>query len=301
MYGSEPMQYGLQVPNTNINIGGYIDAVYDDKSEKRFVFDDIALLISAYHNRFSFLSEIEISKLSLDSKSNGTSDIRVNIERLQVSYALWDNESITLGRFNSDIGYWNQAPVNILQATTTKPHIFESIFPKNTTGLMYKNNFNESDYYSFTFQNNKDIGQVDDSIVVAQHYAMSYYDEIDNFSWRFAMGYYKEKKTKNEAYYVGLGAKYISDSVTVQAELYTQKYENTHQSYNAYVQSVWHLRSKQDVVLRIEKYNEQGLDDNVAVLGYVYRPTQNTSAKVEYLHHTHGLNNRFVTSFSVLF
>jgi len=299
--GNEPRQYGWQVPDTSINIGGYIDAVYDDRAEDKFVFDDVALLISAYHNRFSFLSEIEISKLSLDGKSNGTSDIRVNIERLEVTYALSDNENLTFGRFNSDIGYWNQAPVNILQATTTKPHIFESVFPQHTTGVMYKNYFNDDDYYSITFQNNKDIGQADNSIVVNQHYAMSYYDEIDNFSWHFATGYYKEKKRKDEAYYVGLGAKYSVNRLSIQTEFYTQKYENTHQSYNVYIQSVWHMKPKQDIVLRVEKYDEQGLEDGVVVLGYAYRPTVNTALKVEYIHHSHDPDNRFVYSFSVLF
>jgi hypothetical protein len=56
LQANEPLNYGYDIPNTSINIGGYLDAVYDDKASEKFVFDDVALLISARHNRFDFLS-----------------------------------------------------------------------------------------------------------------------------------------------------------------------------------------------------------------------------------------------------
>jgi hypothetical protein len=295
------LNYGYDIPNTPINIGGYLDAVYDDKASEKFVFDDVALLISARHNRFDFLSEIEISQLSLDGKSNGTSDVRINLERFQLTYALSDTEDLTLGRFNSDIGYWNQAPVNILQATTTKPHIFESIFPANTTGLLYKNYMNDEDSFSVTLQDNKDIGQEDDGLIVDKHFALAYHKVYDELSFRLATGFYREKSSKNEAYYVGLGSEYESDNFTFQAELYTQKYEDKHQSYNMYAQSVWHFMPKHDAVLRLEQYDDQGLHESISLLGYVYRPKANMALKGEYIYHSNLPLNRFVYSFSVLF
>ncbi|CAA6827855.1 MAG: Unknown protein [uncultured Sulfurovum sp.] len=302
LMANEPSPYGYEIPNTPINIGGYIDAIYDDVASEKFVFDDVALLLSARYNRFDFLSEMEISELSLDGKSKGSSDIRINVERFQLTYALSDTENLIAGRFNSDIGYWNQAPINILQATTTKPHIFESIFPEHTTGLMYQNTISDEDSFSLTVQHSEDIGQKDKSLIVDRHFAMAYYKVYEDFSLRFATGFYRDKDFHNEAYYLGFGSEYEMDDFTLQAEFYTQSYDDEQQSYNAYLQSVWNFSPKHDVVLRLEQYNEQGVDDTIVLVGYVYRPTVNTALKTEYIQHSNHLPlNRFVSSFSVLF
>lgn len=298
---NEMQSYGYDIPNTPITVGGYLDAVYDDKATEKFIFDDISLLVSARHNRFDFLSEIEISYLSLNGTSNSSSDIEIHVEHFQFMYALSDTENLTLGHFNSDIGYWNQTPVNILQATTTKPHIFESIFPAHTTGLMYQNHLNDEDSFSMTFQHNKDIGQQDDNFIVDRHIAMAYQKTYDELSLRLALGYYRENTSKKRAYYLGLGSEYESDDFTFQGELYTQQYEDEHQSYNAYVQSVWHFLPKHDAVVRLEHYDDQGLHESISLLGYVYRPTANMAWKGEYVHHSNLPLNRFVYSFSVLF
>jgi len=298
---NEPSAYGYDIPNTPINIGGYLDAVYDDKAPKKFLFEDMALLVSARHNRFSFLSELEVSKLSLDGKNNGSSDLNMYLERFQLSYVLSDTERLTLGRFNSDIGYWNQAPVNILQATTTKPHIFESIFPSHTTGLMYENDLNDEDTISFTLQYNRDMGEEHSGLVVDRHLSMAYHKVYDEFSLRVSSGFYRENRLKDEAYYVGMGSQYEHDDFTLQAELYTQKYEEVHPSYNMYAQGIWHFMDKHDAVYRIEQYDEQGVDNTLFLIGYVYRPTPNMALKGEYIYASESSLNRFVYSFSVLF
>ncbi len=302
---NEPSSYGYNVPDTSINIGGYIDGVYDTKASEKFLFDDIALLTSAKKNRFTFISEVEISKLSLDGTSKGKfkgkSKLDIYLERFQLSYALSDTESLTLGRFNSDIGYWNEAPVNILQATTTKPHIFTSIFPAHTTGVMYENNLNDEDAFSVTLQYNKDVGKEHSGLRVDRHFSMAYHKDYDEFSLRGTSGFYRENRLKEEAYYFGMGSQYESDEFTLQAEYYLQKYAKIHPSYNMYTQGVWHFMEKHNAVFRLEWYDEQGLDNSLSLIGYVYRPTSNMALKGEYIHYSNHALNRFVYSFSVLF
>lgn len=298
-----PRDYGWNIPNTPIYLGGYIDAVYDEKNEENFLFDDIALLISANNERFDFLSEVEISHLALDGKSDDNADLRVNVERFQVAYHLDDTQKLTLGRFNSDIGYWNQTLVNILQDSTTYPHIIKHIFPKATTGLMYQHSLNSEDSYSIMLQHNKDIGLEDDSIVVDRHLAIDYEKAYDDFSWRVAGGFYRELDGL-EAGYAGLAFEYELDDFSIQSELFTQKSKSgLSKPYSAYVQPVWHYSHKQSLVLRLERYKDEVLNANEAIflLGYAYRPWSNIALKGEYVYHTQEPLNRFVYSISVMF
>ena len=302
-YGNESVSYGWNVPHTPITIGGYLDAVYDESQEENFMFDDIALLVSAYGERFDFLSEVEISHLSLDGKSNNSADIRLNLERFQVNYALSDDELLTVGRFNSDIGYWNQAPVNILQDTTTHPHIIKHIFPKATTGLMYKNSKQNESSYSIMLQHNRDIGLKDDSIVVDRHFALSYHNYYDNFSWRLSGGFYREIDSI-ESRYSGIELGYETDIFSIQSEFFTQKSKiGKSKPYSMYVQPVWYYSDTQNFVLRLERYNDEVLNANEAIvlLGYTYRPWSNMALKAEYIYHTREPLDRFVYSFSVIF
>lgn len=303
LYANEPIEYGWNIPNTPINIGGYLDVVYNDNGEKNFLLDDISLLFYDNHEHFEMLGEIEISHLSLDGKSNNSSDIAINLERLQLGYAFNDQHHITVGRFNSDIGYWNQAPVNILQETTTEPHMLKYVFPKATTGLMYQNHFNDDDSFSLTFQHNDDIGKEDDSVIVDRHIGMAYHKVINDFSWRVAGGFYKNIK-ETEAHYFGLGVQYDTDLVSLQSEIFTQhSNQGQDKPYSGYAQSVWHFLDRQDLVFRFEAYDDEELftEEQIYLLGYVYRPLANIAIKGEYIHHTELPLNRFVASLSVMF
>jgi len=299
-YGEEPNHYGWDIPGTSINIGGYMDAVYDPKAKEKFLFDNVALFVSAEYKRFNFLSELKLLNLTIDKKPDNKDNIYLNVERLNLSYALTDTQTLTVGKFNSDMGYWNQSPVNILQATTTSPHIIEPLFPSYTTGIMFKQYF-DADYLSVTMQNNKSIGNKNHSNLVNEHYAVGYYQEFDNYSWRVSSGMYSEETQQNKAYYLSLGTEYIGTSFTLQAELYGQKYEHEKVSYNTYIQGVWNIYDKHDLVVRTEYFDAQGEHDKAALLGYVYRPTLNTAFKCEYVYSNDTELNRVITSFSVLF
>jgi len=295
--------YGWDVPNSSLNIGGYLDISYDEKREDPFLFDDIATIFSANEGHFDVLGEIELSHISIDGKSNSRNDIDVNIERLHLSYAINDEQIFQVGRFNSDVGYWNQAPITILQDTTTTPHSVGNFFPKATTGLLYRNSINPQYTFSLTLQHNNDLAHQDGMERLEEHKAFAYHGEKDDLSWGLFLGSYRYED-KPTAQYAGVGATYEMDNLSVQGELFIQNAEKEEEKpYSAYLQSTWHFKEKQDGVLRVESYQDNALEVNEEsyLLGYVYRPNKNMALKGEYLYHTKLPLNRFVYSFSVLF
>lgn len=308
LYANEESGYGWDVPNSSLNIGGYLDISYDEKRENEkieeaFLFNDIAMLFSANSNRIDLLGEIELSHISLDGKSNNSSDVDLNIERLQLGYTLSDTQSIQIGRFNSDIGYWNQAPIAILQDTTTQPYIMKELFPKATTGILYRQNINEENYFSVTFQDNQDIAHQDDVEEIDNHLGLAYYKTKDELSWRFSLGEYSSP-SDIKSNYMGIGSEYDGELLYLQGELFGKNLDKkSDKVYSGYVQSTWHIKDTQDIVVRFESYsnNIEEIKEQIYLLGYLYRPTPNIALKGEYIQHSKLPLNRFVYSLSVLF
>ena len=305
LFSNEMGKYGWDIPNSSVNIGGYLDIAYDKENKDKFLFNDIALLFSTRHERFDILGEVELSPIYLDGRSNESpdEDIDINVERLQLNYALNDKQNFQIGRFKSDIGYWNQAPILILQNTTTKPHIVGNFFPEATTGVLYRYNINDENSLSFTFQDNADIFHQDGISNVKKHKGLTYYGTNNDLSWCFSLGEYKEDN-ELKANYIGIGAKYDVDEFDIQAEFFVQDSEISEEKpFSAYLQPTWHFKEKHDAVIRFESYKDNILDvkEEIYLLGYVYRPNSNIALKGEYIYHIKLPLNHFVYSLSVLF
>jgi hypothetical protein len=311
IWANEETSYGWNIPNSSINIGGYLDMTYDQEREEKFLFNDIALLFSGNHNRFDLLGEIELSHISLDGKSNSRADVDLNIERLQLSYLLSDTQTIQVGRFNSDVGYWNQAPIMILQDTGTAPHLINHLFPKATTGVLYQQDIGEESSFSLTFQHNKDIAHQEENtlyeekvLIIDRHIGISYHGIKENLSWRFSAGAYRET-TKQRSRYMGIGSEYDGEIFSLEAEFFTQTSNNRDEEkpYSGYIQSTWHFKPSQDAVVRFENYKDDALNikEQIYLIGYAYRPTNNIVLKSEYIYHSKLPLSRFVYSLSVLF
>jgi hypothetical protein len=314
-YGSflwaEETSYGWDIPNSSINIGGYLDMTYDQEREEKFLFNDIAMLFSANQNRFDLLGEIELSHISLDGKSDSNSDVDLTIERLQLSYLLSDTQSIQVGRFNSDIGYWNQAPIMILQDTGTAPHLINHLFPKATTGVLYRQDIGEESSFSLTLQHNQDLAHQEKNtlyeertLTIDRHLGLAYHGMKENLSWRFSAGSYRE--TNNEkSLYMGIGSEYDGEEFSLEAEFFMQNSteKSEEKPYSGYIQSTWHFQASQDAVMRFENYQDNTLDvkEQIYLFGYAYRPTSNIALKSEYIYHSKLPLSRFVYSLSVLF
>jgi len=309
LYAEEENSYGWNVPHTTLNIGGYLDMTYDAKREDAFLFNDIALLFFAHKDKFSIIGEVELSNISLEGKSNQSSDVDLVLERLELIYAIDDKQKIKIGRFHSDIGFWNQAPITILQDTTTKPHMVKHMYPQITTGALYNYQYNNTHAVSFTLQHNnidleEDNSFTRDRVIVDRHFAFAYHYTRDLFSWSLSSGMYREYDLKKKSYYAGIGFQYESDNYEIQAELFTQQSNDIKdRPYSGYLQTLFHIQDKQDIVLRFESYKDNviSIKEENYLLGYVYRPWNNIVFKAEYIYHSKLPLNRVVSSISVLF
>ena len=304
LLSEDEIDYGWNVSGTPFTIGGYLDMSYDEKREDPVLFDDIALLFFGRFDSFELLGEVEVSNVSLEGKSNRSSDIDLNLERLQLSYAINDTDKIQIGRFNSDIGFWNQTPIAMLQETTSNPHLSQYMYPKATTGMIYFKRLSDTDSMSITMQNNSDIGQEDESIIADMHMAFSYHLDYEFFSWVFNGGLYQEHRLETKSYYAGMAVKYEEDTFMIQAEFFTQQSnEIKDRPYSMYVQTLWRLDEKQDIVIRVESYKDNvlGIKEENCLLGYLYRPWHNVVIKSEYIYHSNASLSRVVSSISVLF
>ena len=292
--------YGWKVPKTPLHVGGYFSLNYDDK--ETLAFDDIALLFYGNHDKFHILGEVEIADIALE-KLDFTKN-RLHIERLQVNYDVDDDGILTVGKFNSDMGYWNQTPVNVLDDTTTSPHILKNIFPKQTTGVMYKRSLKEGDAaFSAMFQHNNNIDKNYNNMVLDRHYALNYQNMSGQFFWRVGAGYFR-RDSGQDAFYTGLGVSKESDTWTWLGEVFHKREGDSNDiPYDGYIQGTWHWQYAHDLVFREEMYHDKKSDvrENISLLGYTYRPWASVAVKGEYVWHSKLPKNRFVFSLSVIF
>lgn len=297
----DAMAYGWNIPGTPLFLGGHVSMNYDDdaKEEKKVIFDDIALQFYANSDRVSLLGEIEASDVPVDHIT-----LAMRIERLRLDWYVNDETTFTAGKFNSDIGFWNQIPINILQDTTTYPNMLEYVFPKLTTGLMAAHSFDEDDArLSLTIQHNNDFDKHYNNIITDRHYALAYRQTTAYFTWRFNAGYYRTSDTKRY-FYGGIGVRRETRHYTLTGELFTRQ-GNKHRNipYDGYCQLTWHMMHRHDLAFRTEYYRDQTLKvrENISLVGYTYRPIPAVALKAEMVRHTQLPKSRFVLSVSAMF
>ncbi len=295
--------YGYRIANTPLYIGGYVSALYDEKElDDDILFDDIALLFYANIEKYHFLGEIEAADIPLRGGKN--SDIRIYVERLQLNYDFNDNTTVTLGKFNSDIGFWNLAPINTLTDTTTSPYLMENTFPELTTGLMVTKSFwDEEQLFSVTAQNNPDLDRNYNNMKTDRHYAFGYTYADYATTWRINGGYFHEKH-RGDAYYGGISYRNESSRWTIQSELF-HKTQNNHRTipYNFYLQLTRHMTDRHDLVFRQEFYKDHSIatKEAISLVGFTYRPHPSLTFKTEYIRHSVLPLNRIVFSCSMVF
>ncbi len=297
----ENIDYGYNIKNTPIIIGGYFNINYDEHDDHKLIFDDIALLFYANYNKVDILSEIEMSDIPI--KDIKKSNLKIYIERLQLAYYIGENSEFTIGKFNSNIGFWNQAPINTLVDTTTKPHLLKSTFPKLTTGIIYKYSFNqEENILSITLQNNQNISKEYNNMIIKKHYHIGFTKYYDSSTFKVDGGYYQDIDSSDSSTYAGVGFENRSDNFTILSELFTkQTTSNPNTPYDGYLQTTWHVLDRHDLTIREELYKSQSKIDSISVLGYTFRPKPAITLKGEYIKHSRIKNDRFVFSYSMVF
>jgi len=299
--------HGYQISNTPLYLGGYTSARYDINKEKnRFDLDDVAILLYGSFDKFDFLGEIEASDVGFEKNGKNDYDLvntSFHLERLFISAPIDDNTMLYAGKFNTDIGFWNQTPINVLHDTTTPPHIMSNLFPKLITGIGYINNIDDSFTLSASLQHNHDFDDEYNNLFVKQHYTLSLKSSQESYTWGVGAGYFKEVNSKHSTY-ATVGIEKEFDEWTLLSEYYFRHSDDAPSvNYDFYLQSTWHIVNNHDIVLRAEAYDDEieHTNDKVGLIGYTYRPYPFMALKTEYELHSINRLSHLVFSFSVIF
>lgn len=305
---------GYQVGEMPIYLGGYFSVDYRKKDEEdRYRVDDIAFMSYGGNDTISYMVELEFKEFYVethnDKYGNTTErDHQIYVERLYVDYNINDNYSLRTGKYNSPIGFWNLMPINVLRATTSSPVLTKIIFPNYTTGLdLSYTSFDEEEIkIDVILQDNTAIDDEYNNYDVDKHYALAFSYEKGNYTLKLNGGYFSKRdnyKSVNDFGYILLSEKYETDDFQILAEVGAQSSKNSDHNYAGYLQGLYRFTEKHIGIIRLESYKDELADDNdnIAILGYTYRPLFPVALKTEYQQHSKNNENQFIFSLSVLF
>lgn len=300
---------GLQIGDSPVIVGGYSSLTYEqNKHSHRVDIDHTALLVYGEYDHFDFLSEFEIAhlykKVSGDHPDESSSST-IHTERFFGDYYINDDERIRLGKFHSDIGFWNQMPINVLRDTTASPHLVRDFFPMLTTGINYEitQPSNPINRISLTLQNTHNIDIGYNNLNTDRHYSAAC-DIVDHdITWRFSGGYFRVEPIQEAMYLLGALKIEKSEGNFILESVLRRDINNEEYSYDIYAEKVWHVITKHDVIFgaEVEKAPLTQIHDGTVILGYTYRPLGNIAFKGGYEAHQENSLNRWIFSLSVLF
>ena len=311
---AEELEYelgkGLQVGTLPLFVGGYISVNYENSSDTLKI-DDIAVLAYGSYDRLSYMLELETE--DIDINFNGEEEEKeeqIHIERIFFTYEFDENYALRVGKYNSQIGFWNLMPINVLRDTTSSPMVTELLFPKFTNGLDVKYSSENRLPYSvhLMLQENEDIDRwINDDVYnnfdIDRHYGINVLVDNSMLSYMFNAGYFRTVDQENKYYFLG-AFQYLDSSFKLLGELGMQfNDDGVTLPYIAYLQYSKQLAKDHEAIVRVESYSnkETDIDDTFAILGYTYRPLAPIALKAEYQWHSLHKEDKLLFSISILF
>ncbi len=304
---------GVKVASLPLYIGGYASLNYlKGENQKEYRIDKLAFMSYGSYDKFSYMLELEFKELYIhkekDKLSYSNTDTNLYTERLFLKYTHNENYMFRVGKYYSNIGFWNLLPINVLRETTSNPQSVYIIFPRLNTGI-------ESSYVSYkegifkinaTLQRNEGIDERYNNYNINKHYGIGLSYEIDNYIFKLNGGYFHVENTNSESdlFYMLLSTKYETDNFEFLAEIGSQRSENKFTTkYAGYMQGAYSFTQEHIAISRLESYedNLNNKSENMLILGYTYRPIYPIAIKSEYQLHTQKEDNQFLISISVLF
>jgi len=304
---------GLQVGTLPFYLGGYISLNFLQREQQtEYRVDDLAIMGYGNYDKFSYMLELEFKELYVYKDHHGVTstenDTHLYTERVYVDYNLDENYLLRAGKYNSNIGFWNLLPINVLRETTSSPKSTYILFPKFTTGI-------ESSFTSYidgefklnaTLQYNEGIDENYNNYNTDKHYGIGASYEIDEYTIKINGGYFHTENNipEKNLYYMLLSAKYESDKYQILTEIGSQKTKNEYTTkYAGYIQGAYRFTPQHIAILRAESYENKKDDDSdeIMVVGYTYRPLYPIAIKSEYQFHSKDDENQLLFSLSVLF
>ncbi len=302
---------GVKVGELPIYAGGYItvDQISRNDNYNRLRIDDIALITYGDYGHFSYLTELEVKDAYVKEwgkRDHTKTNIHLNIERLYINYTYDDKLELHLGKFNTPVGYWNLTPVGVLRDSASNPYLAYILYPRYTTGIQisYEDHLSDGNAYTVMIQNNNDFDDNYNNIIVNRHNIIGIEHIGEEISYKANIGYFRTTSDK-DFYYFLLSLLYEKESYKISAE-YGARRDNTRWSvpYALYLQGVYHIAPKHDLIGRIESYKiDEGTyrHENIGVIGYTYRPIYPMTYKAEYQLRSYTNESQFKLSFSILF
>jgi len=306
---------GLQVGDLPLYIGGYFSLEYrDTKQKKRSVeLDELALLLYGEKNHFSYMLEFEAEDVYREVFGDPSAVVEqedIHLERIYVKYDFNENYALTVGKFNSPIGFWNQNPINVLQETSSKPLLSTLLFPRFTSGVDLQYQTLDDDLLTFNviLQEGEDFdkvfyNEIYNNYEVNRHYGLGVSFEKASVEYQFNAGYFQDVEGEDYGYFLA-AFHYDHEPYTLQGEIGAQHSNGQNTvSFVGYLQGVYQVAEQHEAILRVENLDTKvsALSDTFMVLGYTYRPYYPVAIKAEYQKHTLDEANKFIFSFSVLF
>ncbi len=321
LFGAEyELGEGYQIGETPIYIGGYFSldaATYTNKEKSHARIDDLAFLSYGSYEKLSYMAEFEFKELYtkywIEDDTQSEKNTKLYTERLYLDYAFNENILLRGGKYNSNVGYWNLTPINVLRDTTSSPQTAQIIFPKYTTGVdLSYHLFNADEYvFNFTFQNNNSLDEEYNNFYIHKHIGGGFEYIHNNLSLKLNLGYFHNKdhtqKYVDNLYAYG-SFLYDNDSFKLTGAIARRVDEkfNALVSFSGYLQGVYEIAQKHYPVVRVEYFDTKESVEGVTketsmTLGYTYRPLYPVAFKVEYQLHSQHSENKFLTSFAVMF
>ena len=312
---------GYQLGNTPAYVGGYFSLEYSNYSKgnlQKVSLNNMALLSYGSYSKFSYMAEMEFKNYYTKIYDNGQKitikDTKLYAERLYGDYTANENFMARLGKYNSNVGYWNLTPINVLRDTTSSPVTAEIVFPKYTTGIDLRYHlFTQIDEVTLniTLQDNNSLDEEYNNFYIKKHFSLGLEYSYENLSVKLNGGYFHKKDHTQvyvDNYYGYLSFLYDNDTLKVMGGL-GHREDNRKEAVklSTYLQTTYEIASHHYPVVRLEHYNSQiDIEDGItkdtsAIIGYAYRPTYPVAFKVEYQLHSNKQLDRFLTSFSVMF
>ncbi len=305
---------GIQVGSLPFYLGGYFSLDYKHTDTiDRYRIDELSMMGYGSYKKFSYLAEFEFEDFYVQTRTQDTSsitqDTKLNIERLYVDYTLDENSDekyiFRIGKYNSPIGFWNLLPIDVLRDTTSNPITSSIIFPRYTTGIgATYNSYGDANFQiNLLAQRSPNLDASNTKNEIDEHYGVGVTYSKENLSLKVNAGVFNLIHD-NLRYYALVSARYDGDNFQLMSELGTQASQTEFTTeYAGYIQGKYSFTNEHSVILRTESYKENVRDtsDNIAIIGYDYRPIYPISIKTEYQFHSQSKNDNFQLSFSMMF
>lgn len=322
---------GLQFPEQDLNLGGYLSLRYWGVEQLRdsLAVKDLSLLINkGFGARWSVFSELEIGNaITVSSDRVDSSDAEFELERLYADYRASQGLTLRLGKFLTPVGRWNLIHADPLVWTVSRPLTTAVPFARQATGAMLYGTLPLArtglDYSLFIDSTEElDSGQQEEAAYEHFNPTLTQNGAFDRavgarlvyhlFDGHLDLGLsllrFRMHDLDEDKQLVGADLFWRTSWLELSAEAFHRDSRGGREpdEHGGFVQAVLPLPYKLNVIGRYERYAAaiEPATTTVHVAGLTYRPHPALSFKLEYrdgLHNERIAPSGWLASIAVLF